>query len=898
LSLNPAPGVRQRKRLKDWLPRGGMLPDEAWAPRHRWILKVLWFHVVGLGAASALQGNGLSHTLFEMSLVASFGVAAALTSFHRRASTLFASLGLLTASAVLVHLFEGRIEMHFSYFVMVGVVTLYQDWLPLLASIGYVVLQHGIGGMVDPAMVYNHSAAIDHPWTWAGIHGGFILAMSAVGLISWRMNETFQARLAEREARLAEAQTIACLGSWSVDLISREVEWSDEFRRLLQLDADDLQPSVEAFLTHVSLEDRARLEAHILAALRDGTPFEQDFRVLPSTGGVRWLHGRGDAKRNADGKIVVVSGTVQDITARKHAEFGRDEMLSQLAATFDSTADGILVVSTVGLITNLNARFMSLFGLDAALVLPIEADAVLSKVLPQLEDPAEFVRSVAQFVDDPDARTEFVLKLLDGRTFECCCIPQTVHGHVVGRVWSVRDMTERTKLESALTHQAFHDSLTNLANKALFHDRVSHALARAERDAGSIAILFIDLDGFKTINDGLGHTVGDQLLVAVADRLLACLRASDTAARLGGDEFAVLIEDIAVADHAEMTAHRLVGVLQDPFHVAQRDVYVRASIGIAYGDDGATFEQLLRHADLAMYSAKRHGRNRYETYTPGAHADPLAKLDLETAMRRGLAMGEFSVHYQPVVVLPAGDVVGAEALARWNSADHGSISPETFIPLAEDLGLISEIGERVLSVACAQLREWQLEKLVSPEFSMSVNLSTKQLEEHDLVGRVAAALHHSGLPARNLVLEITESGLMRDDDRNAALLSELRELGVRIAIDDFGTGYSSLSYLQNFPVDILKIDRTFVAAINAGSPDTSLAPTIVALADTLNLRVIAEGVETALQADTLSALGCQLAQGFLFARPLSSDAMRELLERDSSSSDAYAPRGIVRVSGA
>ena len=216
---------------------------------------MLWFHCVALGVASGLQGNGVSHTLFEMSLVGSFGAAAALTPFHRRASTLLSSLGLLTASAVLVHLFEGRIEMHFSYFVMVGVVTLYQDWLPLLASIGYVVLQHGIGGMVDPAMVYNHSTAIEHPWTWAGIHGGFILAMSAVGLISWRMTEV-RARWLSR-ARLAEAQTIACLGSWSVDLISRQVEWSHEFRRLLRLDRNDLEPSVEWILNHVSLEDHA-----------------------------------------------------------------------------------------------------------------------------------------------------------------------------------------------------------------------------------------------------------------------------------------------------------------------------------------------------------------------------------------------------------------------------------------------------------------------------------------------------------------------------------------------------------------------------------------------------------------------------------------------------------------
>ena len=743
--------------MQQWLPKGGMLPFDTWASRHRWILKVLWAHALVLGVLSLVLGNGLVHSVIETSLVAAFGVAATMTQFNRRVSTLLAAFGLFTGSAVLVHLFDGRIEMHFSYFVMVGIVTLYQDWLPLLASIGYVVLQHGIGGVVNSSLVYDHSSAIEHPWRWAAVHGGFILAMSAVGLVSWRMNETFQAQLTERENHLADT-------------------------------------------------------------------------------------------------------------------------LSQLNATLDSTADGILVVSFAGLVTNFNEQFASLFEFGDDVRTPMDRGELLSIILPLLKEPDVFVRNVAEALKDPSGRANEVIELVDGRIFDCYYIPQVVRGEVVGRVWSVRDITERTQLEHALTHQAFHDSLTNLANKALFRDRVSHALDRAARDTGRVAVMFIDLDGFKTINDGLGHTVGDELLAAVAERFRGCLAPGDTAARLGGDEFAFLIEDVENEDCLARTAERLLDELKPPFQIGAREVYVRASLGLARACPGDTYDQLLRNADLAMYAAKRRGKNRFEVYTPGGHADPLAKLDLETAMRRGLDAEEFSVHYQPVVDLATGRIVGAEALARWRSPQHGSIPPATFIPVAEDIGLISKLGERVLRTACVQVVGWQIDDLVPADFSISVNLSTRQLDDDDLVSRVASILHESGLAAENLVLEITESAVMSDNDANVQTLVDLRTLGVRIAIDDFGTGYSSLSYLQRFPVDILKIDRSFVATIQAGGSSTSLAPAIVSLADSLSLRVVAEGVETELQADTLTSLGCQLAQGFYFAHPSDSRAMRQILE--------------------
>jgi diguanylate cyclase (GGDEF)-like protein/PAS domain S-box-containing protein len=876
------PALRARERgwtgqLRAWLPTGGMLPADAWDLRQRWILKILWAHAVALGAASLVVGNGVLHSVFEGGIVAVCALGATLLRADRRTSTLIAVVGLLTSSAVLVHLFDGRIEMHFSYFVMVGVVTLYQDWLPLLVAIGYVILQHGIAGIIDPSLVYNHQAAIEHPWTWAAIHGGFIIAMSAVGLVSWHMNETFQARVVQREAKLAEAQHLAKLGSWEVDLVSGRVEWSDEMNRLLGLDPTTAVPGVELLLSHVDADDRPALIDDLYEVLRSGVAFSGDFRVHTANSDVQWIHGTAGATSSVGSRVTVMSGTAQDITARKLAETELAETLSQLSATLDSTADGILVVGASGVITNLNERFRLLFDLPETVVAPLAREDVLAIILPQLKDPDMFMRMIEDVAEHPDGRSDDVVELRDGRTLERRYMPQRVDGRIVGRVWNLRDVTERIRMETALSHQAFHDSLTDLANKALFTDRLDHALTRSQRTTRAVAVLFIDLDEFKTVNDGLGHTAGDVLLIAVADRFRGCLRATDTAARMGGDEFAVLIEDV-VSDHdAEVVAQQLLDALDEPFTIAGTELYVRASIGIAHGRLGAASDQLLRDADLAMYAAKHSGKNRYRTFEAGTQFEALDKLELGSALRRALDRDEIRVHYQPIVDIRTGHMVGVEALARWHHADRGPISPDTFIALAEETGLIGELGDRVLLTACKQAREWQLAYRPLAPFSISVNVSTLQLIQGDFVERVAFALHESGLAASSLVLEITETTLMRDTDRSILTLCALRSMGIRIAIDDFGTGYSSLSYLHQLPVDILKIDRTFVAAIETESVDKSLAPAIISLAAALGLAVVAEGVETELQADTLRAIGCELAQGYFFARPMDHEALSRLL---------------------
>jgi diguanylate cyclase (GGDEF)-like protein len=392
-------------------------------------------------------------------------------------------------------------------------------------------------------------------------------------------------------------------------------------------------------------------------------------------------------------------------------------------------------------------------------------------------------------------------------------------------------------------------------------------------------VLFIDLDEFKTVNDSLGHTAGDEVLVVVADRLRSCLRTSDSAARLGGDEFAVLLEDLPDASEVDQVATRLLAALHEPFPVGDHDVVLGASIGIAFAGSAVTCDQLLRNADLAMYTAKRHGKHRFETYHSDMHAVALDRLEREGALRRGLDRGELVIHYQPVVALPAGRVSGFEALVRWQHPEHGLLPPSDFITLAEETGLVGELGRQVLSSACTQVRAWQRSHPDFEPLTVSVNVSPRQLQSDELIGDVEASLRESGLAPAALVLEITETAMMCDTDATIRRLEALRALGVRLAVDDFGTGYSSLSYLQRFPVDTLKIDRSFVSTVGSESVDVSLAPAIVSLANTLHLTAVAEGVETELQAEVLATLGCQFAQGFLFSRPLAPGAVAEVLRR-------------------
>jgi len=523
---------------------------------------------------------------------------------------------LLSASAFLVHLSGGYIEMHFHFFVALALIALYQDWAPFLIAIGFVLVEHGVLGVIYPPAVYNHPSAWSNPWGWAGIHAIFVAAASVANLLAWRLNE----------------------------------------------------------------------------------------------------------------------------------------------------------------------------------------------------------------------------------------------------------------------QQALHDPLTQLANRTLFRDRVEHAHARARRHREPIAVIFVDLDRFKPINDTLGHDVGDHVLMTVAERLQGAVRAADSVARLGGDEFAILLEELDDTGEASRIARRIIDAFREPIAVRSGSVTLRASLGIAISDaDSNDIDGLIRDADVAMYMAKRRGGGRYEVFDPGMRAAVVERHELEMELRDAARRGELRVEYQPTVALPDGDVVGVEALLRWDHPRRGIVSPGVFVPIAEESGQIVAIGRWVLERACRQYQTWRDEFPHRLPLRMSVNVSAVQLADGRFPRDVARILDETGVDPAHITLEITESALMEDSNAMARVLADLKSLGVRLAIDDFGTGYSSLQYLQRMPVDVLKIDRAFVNGLERGGEELAFARAICDLARTLALDTVAEGIELAAQADRLNDLGCDFGQGYLYARPLTPDRIAELL---------------------
>jgi diguanylate cyclase (GGDEF)-like protein/PAS domain S-box-containing protein len=465
---------------------------------------------------------------------------------------------------------------------------------------------------------------------------------------------------------------------------------------------------------------------------------------------------------------------------------------------------------------------------------------------------------------------------------------------VNGFVVNLRDISARKALENELRHRAFHDPLTSLPNRALLEQRVAHALRRSERRSQRVALLFLDLDDFKHVNDSLGHDAGDELLAVVAQRLGTSLRSRDTLARLGGDEFAVLIEDAETVEAVTEVAERLLGELEQPVDLQGRNAYIHTSIGIALSE-AVTPESdvhelgahLLRNADVAMYAAKNHGKNCFAVFEPALHAAALKRLDHKAELHRALERGEFLLHYQPIVLLKDRHVEGMEALVRWNHPQRGQVAPAEFIPLAEESGLIVPLGRWVLRTACQQASRWQSEgRGAGADCYVSVNVAGRQLHQPQFPDDVRAALADSGLPPGRLMLEVTESSLIDDSEANIRRLRELHDLGIRLAIDDFGTGYSAFNYLRRFPIDVIKIDRSYIQGLVASSPskEAALVEGIIAMASGLRVGVVAEGIEADQHLSALRALDCSLGQGYLFARPLTPESASQLL-RDQRAAD-------------
>ncbi|MBV8032763.1 MAG: EAL domain-containing protein [Betaproteobacteria bacterium] len=591
------------------------------------------------------------------------------------------------------------------------------------------------------------------------------------------------------------------------------------------------------------------LNSHYLCKDGSRLPFESKRQVMRV--GERWV-------------ISVVS---RDIRERIKAEEELRSTVSLLTATLESTADGILVVAADKRISRFNQRFVDMWRIPQNVIEARDDTLAISFVLDQVTDPQGFIAKIEELYSRPLDESFDTIEFKDGRTFERYSRPQLVAGVPSGRVWSFRDVTERRRAEERIHILAFQDALTELPNRVLFRDRMEQAMAHADRAGNKAAVLFLDLDNFKSINDSLGHVAGDALLKMAAERIRSSIRETDTLSRQGGDEFLIMLTEVPMADAVTPVVEKLVSQFQSPFEIEGRELTTTVSIGIAlYPDDGEDFDTLLKKADTAMYRAKDEGRNAYRFFDAHMNVEAVEYLNLRNGLQSAVRRGEFVLFFQPQIDLSRGKMVGAEALLRWNHPQEGIVLPERFITIAEESGLIVPIGEWVLLEACRQAARWR--RSGHANLSVGVNLSAVQFRRGGLEKAVRAALDDSGIDPAMLELEITESMLIEGTQDNLETVKRLKHLGVKLSIDDFGSGYSSLSYLRRFEVDKLKIDQSFIRDIGSDPDDAAIVRSIVQMAHSLELRTVAEGVDAASLVHRLRECGCDEAQGYYFGEPV------------------------------
>ncbi len=611
------------------------------------------------------------------------------------------------------------------------------------------------------------------------------------------------------------------------------------------------------FMTSFDFEEAGERQYPVLA---NGVDFSEERQYRRRDGSLLWALVSGsalDPLHPNEGSIWVYA----DITARKEAE----EKLRLSATVLEHIADGVMVVDAHGIIVTVNPAFTQITGYSEA-----EALGRHSSLNRSARHDAAFYEALwSELKASGFWRGEIWRQRKNGEVYLEWLTISAVRDARADTKYYVgvfSDITLIKQSQEKLDHMAHHDPLTALPNRLLFHDRLQRALLRAARDQEQLAVLFIDLDRFKNVNDTLGHHVGDELLQKVACQLAVCLRESDTLARLGGDEFIVLLERVDGECGVTQVAEKLMTMFDQPFTVADHELFITCSVGISlYPDDALDLNMLIRNADVAMYQAKARGRNGYRFYAPSMTGEGVERLRLETFLRRSLEKNEMFLNYQPQVEIDTGRLVGVEALVRWNHPELGLVPPARFIPLAEDSGFINQLGKWVLDEACRQMMRWQAQGLRVPK--MAVNLSVKQFERGSIAGMVADILQETGLEPQRLQLEVTESVIMNTGDA-LGFINDLHAIGVGLAIDDFGTGYSSLAYLKQLPVQTLKIDRSFIKDISTDVNDEAIAIAIIELGKSMHLSVIAEGVETQEQAAFLLRHGCKLAQGYLFSRPV------------------------------
>jgi diguanylate cyclase (GGDEF)-like protein len=551
---------------------------------------------------------------------------------------------------------------------------------------------------------------------------------------------------------------------------------------------------------------------------------------------------------------------LRDLRQQRQAEEQLEARMAELRATLESTGDGILVVNTQGVIRHYNRRFVELWNVPQILLDSHDDARLFAHLSACVQDEAAYRDRLSSISEDPAMHSTDVLLLRSGRMLERVTLPQTSRSRVLGRVYSYRDLTERLDAQKRIEALAYTDQLTGLPNRLLLAQRVAVALRAAQRSGASFAIMFIDLDRFKNINDSMGHAVGDRALIEAASRIRKTLREVDTLCRVGGDEFIAYLQE-ADALGAEIVARRVLATLGQTFVLDAVNFSLGCSIGVAmYPSDGRTLDTLIQCADTAMFRVKERGRGDFRFYQPQMNVDLLSRVKLDHAMRRAMEQGLFRLHYQPQISVHDGCLLGVEALVRWTDAELGNVSPVTFIPLAEESGFIITIGNWVMAEAVRQALVWEQS---GRPVVVSVNVSALQFQQADFVERVVKVVGEAGLPPGLLELELTESILIKDVEETFARLHALAALGVSLAIDDFGTGYSSLAYLKRFPISKLKIDRTFVTGLPDDEGDRAIVSATIAMARALKLSVVAEGVETASQRDYLDSLHCTAFQGYL-----------------------------------
>ncbi|MBV9411871.1 MAG: EAL domain-containing protein [Acidimicrobiia bacterium] len=657
-----------------------------------------------------------------------------------------------------------------------------------------------------------------------------------------------------------------------VDLAGTPLYISPSVRPIVGADPIELVGSCTSGLHHP--EDLPRVVEAFFEAVRDGRS-EVDFRFRHRDGSWRWLE-LTITNRLEDPDITGLVLAGRDVTERKEAEEALRLSEERWRALLMNSSDLITVLDVEGRVSYASPSIERLLGFTSQQVLEMSVFELV-----HAEDLERAGDTLLKLIDSegPSDPIEMRVRHADGgyRSIEAVAKNMLDDPNIAGIVVNVRDVTERRRAEELLALQATTDSLTGLPNRALLLDRLGAALNRSERTGKLTALLFLDIDHFKLVNDSLGHAVGDLLLVEVANRLQGFVADGGSAARLGGDEFALCCENVDSYDAAADIADRLADVLAEPIVLGDQDLSVTASIGITCACDATrTPEDLLRDADVAMYRAKERGRARSEVFIPSMRVQARARLEQQLDVRRALMAGQFRMNYQPVIRLDTQQLAGAEALVRWAHPRRGLVLPGEFIPAAEETGVIESLGTWVIAETIAEAAAWA--SATPTRMGVSINISPRQLASGRLPALITTALDIHGLKPRDLCLEITESLLVEDPDEAEKMLKELADLGVRIAIDDFGTGYSSLAYLKRFPIDILKIDQSFLSGIESDTDNRAIVETILGLASNLDLRVIAEGVEGPEQLKAVRDLGCHYAQGFYIGRPIPPEAFDDLIK--------------------